>query len=106
MGLQSVHTAPLPAGEGRGRGFPGVGLSSFFPIMNTSAFKIQPYTKKELALLYFPTSDPHTAVNRLMSWVNRCKPLHTALLDQGYQKTAKWLSPREVRLITEHLGEP
>ena len=74
--------------------------------MNTSAFKIQPYTKKELALLYFPTSDPHTAVNRLMSWVNRCKPLHTALLDQGYQKTAKWLSLREVRLITEHLGEP
>lgn len=38
-------------------------------------FKIQPYTKKELALFYFPTADPHVAVNRLMSWVNRCKPL-------------------------------
>ena len=65
-------------------------------------FKIQPYTKKELALLYFPTAEPHAAVNRLMSWVNRCK----SLLDQGYQKTSKWLSPREVKLITEHLGEP
>ena len=43
-------------------------------------FKIQPYTKKELALFYFPTADPHVAVNRLMSWVNRCKPLHKALL--------------------------
>lgn len=66
-------------------------------------FKIQPYTKKELALFYFPTANPHVAVNRLMSWVNRCKPLHKALLDQGYQKTSKWLSPREVKLITDHL---
>lgn len=73
---------------------------------NMNDFKIQPYTKKELALFYFPTADPHVAVNRLMSWVNRCKPLHKALLDQGYQKTSKWLSPREVKLITDHLGEP
>ena len=74
--------------------------------MNTSAFTIQPYTKKELALLYFPTATPHVAVNRLMSWISRCKPLHDALLDQGYRKTTKWLSPREVKLITEYLGEP
>ena len=60
-------------------------------------FKIQPYTKKELALLYFPTAEPHAAVNRLMSWVNRCKSLHKALLDHGYQTTSKWLSPREVK---------
>ena len=46
-------------------------------------FKIRPYTKKELALFYFPTADPHVAVNRLMSWVNRCKPLHKALLGHG-----------------------
>lgn len=69
-------------------------------------FEIQAYTKKELALLYFPSAEPHVAVNRLMSWVKRCKPLHTALLVQGYRKTAKWLSPREVALVVEHLGEP
>ena len=69
-------------------------------------FRNLPYTKKELALIYFPFSDPHVAVNRLMSWINRCKPLHEALLDQGYQKTSKWLSPREVKLITQYLGEP
>ena len=74
--------------------------------MNTSAFTIQPYTKKELALLYFPTATPHVAVNRLMSWISRCKPLHDALVDQGYRKTTKWLSPHEVKLITEYLGEP
>ena len=69
-------------------------------------FTIRSYTKKELALTYFPASDPHVAVNRLMSWINRCKPLHEALLDQGYQKTSKWLSPREVAIVVEHLGEP
>ena len=69
-------------------------------------FEIQAYTKKELALLYFPSAEPHTAVNRLMSWVKRCKPLHMALIAQGYKKTSKWLSPREVALVVEHLGEP
>lgn len=69
-------------------------------------FTIQSYTKKELALLYFPSATPHVAVNHLMSWISRCKPLHDALLDQGYQKTTKWLSPHEVKLITEYLGEP
>lgn len=37
-------------------------------------FRNLPYTKKELALIYFPFSDPHVAVNRLMGWVKRCKP--------------------------------
>lgn len=70
-------------------------------------FTIRPYTKKELALLYFPSvSDPHVAVNRLMSWINRCHPLLTALQSVGYRKSAKWFAPREVRLIIEHLGAP
>ena len=70
-------------------------------------FTIRSYTKSELALLYFPTtSDPHVAVNRLMSWIHRCQPLLAALQAGGYRKTAKWLSPREVRLIVDHLGEP
>ena len=71
-----------------------------------TTFPIQPYTKKELALLYFPSATPHVAVNHLMSWIRRCKPIHDALVDQGYRKTTKWLSPREVKLITEYLGEP
>ncbi len=71
------------------------------------SFPIRSYTKKELALAYFPTSEnPHSAVNHLMSWINRCTPLREALEAQGYMKTAKWFSPREVRMIIEHLGEP
>lgn len=71
------------------------------------SFDMRPYTKKELALLYFPqAADPHVAVNRLMSWIARSRPLLTALQDGGYSKTAKWFTSREVRLITDHLGVP
>lgn len=71
------------------------------------SFEIRPYTKKELALLYFPlVSDPHVAVNRLMSWIARCRPLLTALQGGGYRKTAKWFTSREARLMADYLDEP
>lgn len=70
-------------------------------------FKIRSYTKKELALLYFPTaSTPHAAVNHLMAWIKRCYDLCESLTEIGYQKNAKYFTPREVRLIVEYLGEP
>ena len=43
-------------------------------------FKIRTYTKKELALMYFPESYPRTAVNHLMAWIRRCDPLWEKLL--------------------------
>ena len=70
-------------------------------------FEIRAYTKKELAMCYFPSAEnAHSAVNRLMAWINRCEPLSMALAAQGYQKMARWFSPKEVRIIVEHLGEP
>jgi hypothetical protein len=70
-------------------------------------FTIKSYSKAELALLYFPDANStHVAVNRLMSWIKHCTPLWEDLQRQGYRKTTKWFSPREVRLIVEHIGEP
>ena len=72
-----------------------------------TCFNVRAYSKKELALLYFPTSySPHTAVNHLMSWINRCTPLSDRLHEMGYRKTDKFFSPRQVAEIVEHLGEP
>ena len=71
-----------------------------------SDFEIRSYTKKDLALSYFPSAAPHTAVNRLMLWIYRCQPLAAALAMQGYRKTSKWFTAREVRLIVEYLGGP
>ena len=51
----------------------------------TQAFAIRPYAKKELARCYFPQAKhPHTAVNHLMSWINRCEPISDKMHDQGY----------------------
>ena len=69
-------------------------------------FKIRMYTKKELALMYFPESYPRTAVNHLMVWIRRCTPLWNELLDMGYCKTSKSFSPKQVKAIVEYLGEP
>ncbi len=69
-------------------------------------FKIRMYTKKELALMYFPESNPRTAVNHLMAWIRLCTPLWDELLKMGYCKTSKSFSPKQVKAIVEYLGEP
>jgi len=69
-------------------------------------FPIYTYTKKELALMYFPDSMPHTAVNHLMEWIKRNKQLMAELVATGYEKSAKMFTPRQVALITEYLGSP
>ena len=62
--------------------------------------------KGELALLYFPESERHAAVNRLMNWIKECRGLPEALKATGYNTHQRMLSGRQVRIITEHLGEP
>lgn len=69
-------------------------------------FIVKAYTKKELALMYFPDSMPRTAVNHLMAWINRCTQLLEQLQATGYQSTCKAFTPRQVKAIVEHLGEP
>ena len=72
--------------------------------MNT--FTIRAYTKKELALMYFPDSMPRTAFNHLMAWINRCTQLSDILQATGYQPSDKAFTPRQVKAIVEQLGEP
>ena len=74
--------------------------------MTTSTFTIKSYPKSELALLYFPGSDPHVALNRLNSWIKRCPPLVEALSACYQGRYAKYFTPMAVRLIVEYLGEP
>ena len=69
-------------------------------------FIIRAYTKKELALMYFPDSSPRTAVSHLMNWIRRCTQLWELLQATGYIATNKDFTPRQVRAIVEMLGEP
>jgi len=69
-------------------------------------FFFRAYTKKELALMYFPSSMPRTAVSHLMAWIHRCGSLWQQLQTMGYSVTSKGFTPRQVRAIVEQLGEP
>ena len=68
--------------------------------------KIRNYSKKELALLYFPDSLPHTASNHLMRWINRNRELCQALEARGYYRTSKHFTSIQVSIIFNYIGEP
>ena len=72
----------------------------------TDSFCLRAYTKKELALLYFPSSQPRTAVKHLMAWISRCTDLSQQLYDMGYRLNVKGFTPRQVKAIVDYLGEP
>ena len=67
---------------------------------------MKPISKSELALQYVPNVTPHSAVNRLMAWINGCKALVNELAKTGYSTRQKYLSAEQVKLIHEYLGEP
>ncbi len=69
-------------------------------------FKIRTYTKKELALRYFPDSTPQAAGKHLKAWIQRNKPLMDELAITGYQSNSKSYNPRQVKIIIDYLGEP
>ena len=69
-------------------------------------FKIKSYSKKELALLYFPDSTPRVAVNHLMALIRRNDMLCDELLSTGYKTTNKVFTPRQVQAIVDWIGAP
>ena len=68
--------------------------------------KYHAYTKSELAHLYFPDAEVHVATNRLSRWIGRNRELKEALEAAGYRTRNRCLTARQVRLITQYLGEP
>lgn len=69
-------------------------------------FDIVPMTKRELAQLYAPDLTPHSAVNRLMNWVERNPHLMAELSACGYRKHSRLLTVMQVGAILKYLGAP
>ncbi len=65
-------------------------------------FVVRQYGKTELALLYFPHLAPQSAWRKLRRWIMLNPVLCDAL--GGYQLRS--LTPKQVALIVEQLGEP
>ncbi len=75
--------------------------------MKTTEFRIRPYSKRELAELYFPdTRQSATAVANLRNLMHRNRQLMQELQETGYRLHDKVFTPRQVRIITYYLGEP
>jgi hypothetical protein len=76
-------------------------------IMNEEQdFIIRPYSKKELALMYFPDSMPRVAVKRLGRWIKLCPELWADLKASGYKLTSHGFTSKQVKLIERYLGSP
>lgn len=69
-------------------------------------FKIKAMGFGELAQKYCPNVTPRSACNALRRWINIHPTLISVLKDSGYQKYCRILTPKQVELIVEHLGEP
>ncbi len=69
-------------------------------------FKLQSYTKADLALLYSPHSGTATAIQNLYRWMKRNNSLMEELDAIGYNKFRHSFLKQEVRIIVKYLGEP
>ena len=64
------------------------------------------YTKRELAMLYFPKVSPKVATNKLARWIRRSDELSRLLTEAGYKPANKFFTVRQLRIIYAFLGEP
>ena len=62
--------------------------------------------KRTLALRYFPHSTPTAALRRMERWMNQAHGLQEALRATGYRRRNRALTPRQLRIVYDYLGEP
>ena len=63
------------------------------------------YTKRELAMLYFPNLTPKSATNKLARWINNSEVLNRRLAAAGYQSANKYFTVRQLKILYEFFGE-
>ena len=69
-------------------------------------FRIRTYGKSELAMLYRPDLKEGNARRTLYNWMKRNEKLMAALDAVGYDPKRRTLTPREVAIIVDFIGEP
>ncbi len=75
--------------------------------MDELTFRIRPYSKRELAMLYFPsTKNRNSAVKNLHNLMHRNPDLMKELAEARYQPRCRILTPLQIRIIVRYLGEP
>ena len=69
-------------------------------------FEIRAYGLQELAVRYFPCSAPKSASQQLKRWIKGAPGLMESLGHAGYKNGQRLLTPRQVRIIIDHLDPP
>ena len=63
-------------------------------------------TKSELALRYLPHVTAAAARRTVREWIEKNKELKEALTKSGYTDKSRLLTPMQVQLHFDYLGEP
>lgn len=74
--------------------------------MNEETFKVRAYGYGELAQLYFPNVTNRSATIQFRKWIMTNKKLKKELEDNFYKPGQRLLTPLQVKIIIECLGEP
>ena len=75
--------------------------------MNNTNFGIRPYSKRELARLYFPdTVNEESAIANLRNLMKHNPHLIAELKGAYYKTYNKTFTPRQIGIIVQYLGEP
>ena len=74
--------------------------------MGQTTFTIRAYGIGELAMLYNPHLSRRAAILQLWRWINYHGVLKAKLLELGFRPGIRSFTPRQVKCIVEHLGEP
>lgn len=69
-------------------------------------FEIRSYGWQELAILYAPGLVPNSAAKRLTKWILIDHKLCEQLIQVGWKKGNRVLTPLQVRFIVDSLGQP
>lgn len=69
-------------------------------------YKKFPIYKVELAMLYAPKASPSYAIKILRTLINQDSELVEMLEKLNFRKHSHLVTPKQVRLIFEYLGEP
>lgn len=73
---------------------------------DNESFKIKTYGFGQLALMYFPDTTKKNASTNLKNWINYNPLLKSELKKVGWKKRNRLLTPRQVSILIQYLGEP
>lgn len=74
--------------------------------MEINGFQIRSFGWQELGMLYSPDLTKASAGRRLTNWVEHNRSLKQELIQNGWNKGKRLLTPLQVKTIVDFLGEP